>query len=314
MKPIIPPVSREKIKAELNEDKFLRNTNNGNNKIYCITAHNAPNTMLEIGRLREITFRLAGGGTGQEVDIDAYDKALVPYTQLIVWCPETEQILGGYRYIICKNAPRDENNDFVLATSQLFHFSNNYKENYLPRMIELGRSFVTPEFQISNASRKGIFALDNLWDGLGALIVDNPDVEYFFGKVTMYPHYNQEARNMILYFMQKHFRDTENLISLLKPLEIEMDDSKMSTVFNGIDLKEDYKILNAQVRLLGTNIPPLINAYMNLSASMRMFGTSLNPYFGDVEETAILITIKDIYPSKVHRHIASYMEDKKRRG
>ncbi len=310
MKPIIPPVQREKILAELTPEKMLRHTNNGDNIIYCITYQDSPYTMLEIGRLREITFRLAGGGTGREVDIDEYDKCDKPYIQLIVWNPDSKQIIGGYRYLACKNAGRDENGNYILATSKLFNFSSNFIDNYMPYMIELGRSFVAPEFQISNESRKGIFALDNLWDGLGALVVNNPDMKYFFGKVTMYPHYNQEARNMILYFMQKHFADHHGLVSLINPMQINFDRQKLEELFKSDDVKEDYKILNHAIRQLGTNIPPLINAYINLSSTMKMFGTSLNPHFGDVEETAILVTIADIYPSKAHRHVDSYRQEK----
>lgn len=174
-------------------------------------------------------------------------------------------------------------------------------------MIELGRSFVHPLYQSTRMGRKSLFALDNLWDGLGALTVDNPEIKYFFGKVTMYTSFNMHARDMILYFMKKYFRDTENLVYPIHPLEIHIDENYMQSVFNGGNYDEDYRILSRNVRDLGENIPPLVNAYMSLSPSMRTFGTATNPGFGGVEETAILINIADVYEAKKLRHIATYI-------
>ncbi len=310
MKDIIAPIPREVIEAELTEDKLLRKTNKGANEIYVITHHDSPNIMLEIGRIREITFRDAGGGTGEEVDIDRYDVIENPYKQLIVWDPDAKEILGGYRYIMCNELPVDKDGDPILATSHLFHFSERFKKEYLPYTLELGRSFVQPAYQSSKAGAKALFALDNLWDGLGALIVDHPEMKYFFGKVTMYTHFHTEARNLILYFFSKYFRDREQLVFPRIPLEMGIDQKLMEDTFNGGSYKEDYKILTQKVRDFGENIPPLINAYMNLSPSMKTFGTVLNDEFGDVEETGIIVTIKDIYEAKKDRHIETYLKDK----
>jgi hypothetical protein len=309
MKEIIPEVDTALIQAELTEDKFVRYTNFGNNELYIITHHDSPNIMREIGRLREVTFRAAGGGTGKEIDIDKYDTMENPYKQLIVWDPERCLILGGYRYHICKT---DKGIDFNLATSRLFEFSDEFKTDYLPYMIELGRSFVQPEFQSTKEGRKAMFALDNLWDGLGALIVLYPNMRYFFGKVTMYQEYEDSARDMLLYFLRKYFSDKDKLVTPINPIVQEIDTEFFDNIFNGGSYEEDYKILNRKVRELGVNIPPLINAYMNLSPSMRVFGTVLNPYFGDVEETAIMVKIGDVYPKKKERHINTYHEQNKK--
>ena len=303
MEKIIERVDRKLILKELSEDRFTRKTNNGSNHLYIITAHNAPHVMQEIGRLREITFRKAGGGTGKGIDIDAYDIAEDPYKQLIVWDPEAEEIIGGYRFFQCKGIC-DPN--IMLATSRLFEFSQKFIDEYLPYTIELGRSFVQPDYQSSGKGRKSLYALDNLWDGLGALVVDYPEVKYFFGKVTMYRHYNSIARNSILYFMNKYFADTEGLLRPFHPLNLEIEKKEMKDIFDGESFQEDYKKLSQVVRNLGETIPPLINAYMNLSPSMRTFGTVLNPHFGNVEETAIMITINDLYKAKVDRHVNTY--------
>lgn len=310
MKDIIAPLPREEIYAELTPEKLLRKTNKGGNEIYVVTYHDSPALMHEIGRLREITFRDAGGGSGKETDIDAYDTAEVPYKQLIVWDPDSREILGGYRYFLCGDSPRDENGNVVLATSRLFHFSKEFVENYLPHTLELGRSFVQPTYQSSKAGAKALFALDNLWDGLGALTVDHPEIKYFFGKITMYTHFHTEARNLIQYFFKKYFRDKENLVYPIEPVEFDLDVEEMKKLFTGEDYKEDYKILVQNVRQFGENVPPLINAYMNLSPSMKTFGTINNEKFGNVLETGIIVTIDDIYEIKRDRHIETYIKDK----
>ena len=306
---IIQPVSKELLKKELTPDKQLRMTNKSHNEIYVITAHNAPAVMREIGRLRELAFREAGGGTGKELDIDEFDTCENCYKQLIVWNPEAEEIIGGYRYLYGTDWELDENRQPKLATSHMFHFSDRFIEEYMPYTVELGRSFVAPEYQNVRLNTKSIFALDNLWDGLGALTVLNPHIKYFFGKMTMYPSYIRRGRDMILYFLKKHFDDKDHLITPMKPLKIEEDPKELERLFCEDDFRADYRILNREIRALGYNIPPLVNAYMNLSPTMKLFGTAINYGFGDVEETGILIAIDEILEEKRIRHIDSFIHE-----
>lgn len=308
MEDIIAPISKDILKSELTEERRLRFTNKSHNEIYVVTAHNAPNVMKEIGRLREIAFRFAGGGTGKSMDIDEYDVMPNPYKQLVVWNPEAEEILGGYRYLLGNEVEFDEHGKPILATAHMFNFSEKFLKEYLPYTVELGRSFVTLEYQSSRAGAKGLFALDNLWDGLGALTVIKPNVKYFFGKMTMYPSYHRQGRDMILYFLNKHFVDVDKLITPMKPLELETDPAILEELFCCETFKEDYRILNTEVRKLGYNIPPLVNAYMGLSPTMRMFGTAINYGFGDVEETGILIAVDEILAEKRLRHIESFIQ------
>lgn len=309
MEDIIAPIDKEVLKSELTEDKRLRFTNKSNNEIYIVTWKNAPNVLKEIGRLREIAFRAAGGGTGKSMDLDEYDLMENPYQQLIVWDPEAEEILGGYRYLLGDEVEFDAEGKPLLATAHMFNFSEKFLKDYLPTTIELGRSFVTLEYQSTRAGSKGLFALDNLWDGLGALTVVMPQVKYFFGKMTMYPGYNRFGRDMILYFLKKHFNDKDKLITPMQPLLIETDEKVLEKLFCHDTFKEDYKVLNTEVRKLGYNIPPLVNAYMSLSPTMRMFGTAINDGFGDVEETGILIAVDEILEEKRVRHIESYLRE-----
>lgn len=307
MEDVIAPIDKEILKSELTQERRLRFTNKSHNEIYVVTAHNAPNVMKEIGRLREIAFRAAGGGTGKSMDIDEYDIMPNPYRQLIVWNPEAEEILGGYRYLFGDEVEYDEHGKPVLATAHMFDFSEKFLKEYLPYTVELGRSFVTLEYQSSRAGSKGLFALDNLWDGLGALTVINPNMKYYFGKMTMYPSYHRQGRDMILYFLNKHFHDADALITPVRPLELETDPSLLEEMFCCDSFKDDYRILNTEVRKLGYNIPPLVNAYMGLSPTMRMFGTAINYGFGDVEETGILIAVDEILEQKRVRHIESFV-------
>lgn len=304
--PIIDPVATDILKSELTPDKFLRETNKGGNYIYITDAHTSPNVMKEIGRLREIAFRNAGGGTGKNCDIDEFDLMEPPCRQLIVWDPEAEMILGGYRFIIGEDVAILPGGVPRIATGHMFRFSERFLNELLPNTLELGRSFVRLEYQSSKAGAKALYALDNLWDGLGALTVVYPQVKYLFGKVTMYPSYIRECRNMILYFLNKHFPDPDNLVSPIDPLPTGIDECEMAKLFVGNSFKEDYKILNKAIRDHGINIPPLVNAYMSLSPSMRMFGTAINTEFGDVEETGIFFAISDIFEEKKDRHIGTY--------
>lgn len=308
MEEIIAPVSKELLKEELTADKRLRYTNRSHNEIYVVTWQDSPNVVREIGRLREIAFRAAGGGTGLSLDLDEFDTMENPYKQLIVWDPEEEVILGGYRYLLGSEVKVAENGQPILATSHMFHFSERFMKDYMPYTIELGRSFVTLEYQSTRLGSKGLFTLDNLWDGLGALTVQVPNVRYYFGKMTMYPSYSRLGRDMILYFLKKHFEDKDRLIVPIQPLQLEADTCELENIFTETDFKEDYKILNTEVRKLGYNIPPLVNAYMGLSPTMKMFGTAINDEFGDVEETGILIAVDEIREEKRKRHIETFSD------
>ena len=302
MKKIIDPVDRAVLLKELSPARFLRATRKGGNEIYRVNADNAPNVLREIGRLRELTFRAAGGGTGEEIDLDAHDFGPYAYEQLIVWSVEDQEIIGGYRYKVCLEA-KDQSNAYHLSTVHYFDFSTVFKNEFLPFTIELGRSWVQPNFQPNINPKKGLFALDNIWDGLGALIRYYPEVSYFFGKVTMYPDYDRESRDFLLTFLHHYFKDPDQLILAKHPLDFRTNEKRYLALLDGLDFKEGYKVLNQFVRERSTFIPPLMNIYMNLSPTMRTFATAVNADFGDVEETGILVTIADIYLEKKERHL-----------
>lgn len=308
MEAIIAPVSVELLEAELTPDKLLRKTNKSNNEIYVITHHDSPNVMREIGRLREVSFRTSGGGSGLGCDVDMYDTMEVPYKQLIVWNPDDREIIGGYRFLHGADVTYDENGVPMLTSSHLFKYSEKFLKEYLPYTIELGRSFVRPEYQSTKMGAKSLFALDNLWDGLGALTVALPNTKYFFGKATMYPSFGEEPSCLLYYFLSKYFPDEEALVIPHRPMPVNMDVEKMKALFCGSSYKEDYKILKEEIKKFDRNIPPLVNAYMSLSPTMKIFGTSVNDEFGDVHETGLMIKIDDIFDDKKVRHVESYVK------
>lgn len=306
MERIIDAVDKDALSSELTPERLLRASNKGDNEIYVTDAKSAPNVMREIGRLREIAFREGGGGTGLSCDIDRFDLMEKPCRQLLVWDPRDREILGAYRFILGEDIRRDEQGRLDIATSHMFGFSDKFINQYLPNTIELGRSFVRLEYQSSKMGAKALYVLDNLWDGLGALTVKYPQIKYLFGKVTMYPGYGPENRNLLLYFLQKHFPDPDRLVWPLEPLDTGMDQERLSRIFTGKDFKEDLRILHRALRERDTAVPPLINAYMNLSPTMRVFGTALNHEFGDVEESGIFITLAEVFEEKKRRHIGTY--------
>ena len=303
---IIPRVPLEELKQELTDDKRLRLTNRCDNIIYVVTWQDSPHVVREIGRLREIAFRTAGGGTGQELDLDEFDTCEHPYRQLIVWDPRREEILGGYRFRFGSETELDEEGQPRLATSHMFHFSPTFVRDYLPFTIELGRSFVVREYQQTRKDAKALFVLDNLWEGLGALVASHPSCRYLLGKFTMYPQYDKSVRDLIFSFLKLYFPDGEQLVKAKEPITMNLEVARVKGLFCGTDYRSDYKVLSAEVRRHGLTIPPLVNAYMNLSPTMKLFGTAINDLFGDVEETGMLITVDEIWPEKRARYIESF--------
>lgn len=307
MEKIIDPVDVALLKAELTLDKKICNTNKADNEIYVIDAFNAPNVLREVGRLREISFREAGGSSGLALDLDEFDTMEKPYQQIVIWDPEAEAILGGYRFLLGSDALIKPNGQPHLATAHMFHFSEDFIKYYLPHTVELGRSFVTPEYQSSRAGAKAIFALDNLWDGIGAVMMQHPGYIWFFGKMTMYPSYDRTCRDLILHFLAKHFPDADSLVRPYNPVTPQTDSRLMDLILKDADFKPDYRNLKSTIRSLGTSIPPLVNSYMNTSLTMKVFGTAVNDEFSDVEETGILVNFNEIVSDKIDRHKEPYL-------
>ena len=307
MIPIIDPISKELLKQELNEKTFLRKTNKADNEIYVVNAENAPNVLREIGRLREVSFRAVGGGSGKECDLDHFDLEDKACYQLIVWNPELEEIIGGYRFTRWAQASFHDNGQPYVNTEHLFDFSEKFLKEYFPYCLEMARAFVQPKYQSAEMGRKSLFALDNLWDGIGGLVASDPSVKYLSGKVTIYSSSPELSRKAMVYYLDKHFGDREGLITSKNPETWTAEQAEMfEEMFTGANYKEDYQILNNYVKSMGDTIPPLIHSYIGLSETMKTFGTTFDPDFGDCYDTAMIITIADIYKEKYDRYISSF--------
>lgn len=343
---IMQLVPSSELEVELMDPKkarFVKDTEHGGNKIYIFSGNDCPKLMIQVGILREMSFRNGGGGTGLAIDIDRWDEfapdgltatALYPYDrylpylqtlgpfipqgfkQLIVWDPEEKEILGGYRYCEMEKFISKDRKSIDSPTAELFDCSLEFISAYAPFTIELGRSFVQPKYQLRAdyvPPKKALYALDNLFDGLGTLVVDhkNDDIEYFFGKVTMYETYNRQARNMILYYMDKHFPDTHHLVTPkpgLIPKGLDEEIAFLESIFAGKSEREDKKILIKSLREIKQGMPPLFKKYTEMSPTMKVFGTAINHHCGDVEETCILTKFSDIVQEYQIKYILNYFK------
>ncbi len=309
MKEIIPPVERSLIKKELTKQNFLRPTNKAGNEIYDLTALEAPNVMREIARLRELSYRESGGSTGEEMDIDDMDTMPVPYHQLIVWDPENEEIVGGYRYLWLRDCTFTDNGQPFITSAHLFRYTKYFINKYLPVTIELGRAFVQPKYQTREMGMKSLFALDNIWDGLGAVMYNHPEVRYLIGKVTIYPNYDDVARNLIYAYLRRYCFDNRELFMPYNPIDISAEAQEMADdLFDGEDAKENFQVLMKAIRARGTTIPPMFSAYLNLTPSLKFFGNAVNDELSNVYETGIMVDIEDVYEDKRKRYIGAYID------
>ena len=308
--PIIEPIDVQLLKSELNEKTFLRKTNRGDNEIYVVNNETGPNVLKEIGRLREVSFRAVGGGSGTECDLDHFDLEDKACFQLVLWNPEADEIIGGYRFTRWALASFHENGQPYVNTEHLFDFSQKFIDEYFPSCIEMARAFIQPKYQSAQGGRKALFALDNLWDGIGGLVATDPSVKYLAGKVTIYSTSPDMSRKAMIYYLDKFFGDREGLlVSKRGETCTEEEAAFFEQMFTAEDYKENYKILNNYVKSMNDNIPPLIHSYIGLSPTMKTFGTTFDPDFGDCYDTAMMITIADIYPEKYERYIASYWKN-----
>ena len=308
MKPIIEPIDTEILLHEL-EGHLLRPSNKAGNLIYDITAHECPNVMREIGRLREISYRAGGGGTGKELDIDELDTMPHPYHQLLVWDPDNQQIIGGYRYLLGPEIESNADGQPRIASAHIFRFSERFMTEYLPNTIEFGRAFVQPMYQKREMGVKALFALDNIWDGIGAILHNNPHIRWMIGKVTLYPDFNPLVRDLLYIFLQRYHADSDGLVEPYHPLTVSEEAMQWANnVFEVDDPTQNLHALQLAVREQGYVVPAMFAAYLNLTKQMRTFGTSVNDEFGDVLETGIMVDLETVYPEKKERYINSYIK------
>ena len=311
MTPIIDPIPAEVLEQELTKDLFLRQTNKANNEIYVINARNAPNILREIGRLREVTFRIAGAGSGNACDLQSFDIEDDACEQLLVWNPDAKEIIGSYRFTWGNRVTFEENGQPHNNTAHLFHFSDKFSKEYLPYSLEMARAFVQPKYQTAEMGAKSLFALDNLWDGIGGLVALNPQLKYLMGKVSVYCTMPKVARKAIFFYLDKYHGDREQLLKSKQPETFTPEEIALyNEMFpDELTAKDNYKTLNNFVKSHGDKVPPLIHSYIELSSGMVTYGTCSDVDFGDCYDTAMTIELDKIHDNKRARYVESFVKN-----
>lgn len=259
----------------------------GNIALYSFRATDAMPLMEEVGRLREEAFRAAGGGTGEELDIDCHDLAPNGYHQLVAWDIAGQRIVGGYRYLLCREDATEH-----ISTLKYFSASDRFVGEVLPYSIELGRSFTT------HNGAHSLFAMESLWQGLAQIVRGLGWVKYLFGKVTIYPQFDHLSHDVIRLFLKRFHPAHHPLLQARQPLREPLSED----CFSEGSYEENLTLLNRFLRSRGERIPPMLNAYMRLARGMQSFDTIQNHDFGNTYETAILLPLSEINPAARERY------------
>jgi putative hemolysin len=295
---ISTPEARSELKAELKLGEFLGKTSDGKNII--VYESEIENCVIkEIGRLREISFRHVGEGSGKKRDIDVYD---LYYKHLIIWDDEDLEIAGAYRLVESAKVV-EESGIEGLYTHTLF----NYSEAFLPyftKGVELGRSFVQPKYWNSRA-------LDYLWQGIGAYMASRPHLQYLFGAVSLSDTLNRRAQGLLIYFYMHYFGGSENLVAHSNnyklPLEIKKE---CHTLFVGNDYNTDLRTLKEELAFMGYTIPTLYKQYAELSTEkdgVTFFDFGYDKDFNNCIDGFILVDVNLIKESKRKRYFKKHI-------
>jgi len=292
---IILPVNRKKIKKELQLAKILGSTIDGK-KILLTDFAGSPEVVKEIARLRELTFRKVGEGTGKKLDIDEYDKH---YKHLVLWDEDELEIVGAYRIGICGEILKSYGTQ-GLYTSSLFNFSGEFVKKYLPDAIELGRSFIQKKYWNTNA-------LDYLWQGIGAFLKFNSNTKYMIGPVSISNHYPDEAKQMLIYFYKKWFDNPNNLVKAKSPFTISSKNLvECISLLNSNERKEDFRKLKVLIKNYGFTVPPLYKHYTDLCepGGVQFLDFGIDKDFENCIDGFIVVEIDKIKEAKKSRYIS----------
>lgn len=286
------PANSKAIKKELKKSQLLGQTSDGK-KIYLYDYVSDSPVMAEIGRLRELTFRVVEEGTGSTTDLDKYDTL---YRHLVLWDDEELEIVGAYRIGECKQLVEEHGKE-ALYTSTLFNLKPSM-DVYLPYAIELGRSFVQPKYW-------GKRSLDYLWYGIGAYVAQNPQIKYLFGPVSLSSAYPTYPKEMIIGFYQKQFGSQQDLAIGKHPVKLHKGYQKIVDSIFIDDYKTSYKRLNSLLDLEGVKVPTLFKQYAELcnDKGCRFIDFSIDPNFGNCIDSLILVELDKIKPKKKARYL-----------
>ena len=296
MTPLADPVSVALLQRELRAQTPLLKLRGGKVCAYLLHGDNAPHLLREIGRVRELSFRAIGGGTGGALDLDPYDYGPCAYRQLILWAPQEQVVVGGCRV----RSTGTDGPSARVATEDLFAFSERFRERYGDALLDIGRLFVHPAFQ-ARAGSQGIFTLDSIWQALAAVAVAD-GVRAFFGRVVFPKDYHPQVRDLTLALLQKHFAGDAQWVHPRVPAPRVTSDEALDHLLVGKTWREDMRLLRQFARARGAQVPALLRAYLGLSDRLRVFGTAADPDLGGIEETCLLIDVADVLEHKAARY------------
>jgi len=286
---------RSELKSELKNGILLGQTTDGKS-IIMYESERENGVIKEIGRLREISFRHVGEGSGKKRDIDGYDFY---YKHLVIWDDEVLEIAGAYRLGVCSEIIEDFDVS-SLYTSTLFRFDEKF-EPYLERGIELGRSFVQPKYWNSRA-------LDYLWQGIGAYLKRRPDIQYLFGAVSLSDTFNQKAQGMMIYFYQTYFGAQENLVQHKAPYSmVQWVKEHCENVFTGDDYRTDMRTLKEELGFMGYSVPTLYKQYSELceEGGVQFMDFGYDKNFNNCMDGFIVADLKLLKETKRKRYFSN---------
>lgn len=285
---LIAPMDAERLVAEVEALDVLGQTRDG--KCICVGRLQAGSRLLrEIGRLRELTFRAVGEGTGKRLDVDPYDTW---YEHIVLWDGPARRIAGAYR--IARGGPLlAERGLKGFYTASLFHYGKEARAR-IAQGMELGRSFVVPEYW-------GSRSIDYLWQGIGAYLVRHPQVRYLFGAVSMSAALPLHAREQIVSYYQRYFGAGNGEAVSRAPFRYSAPPSS----FDGLDADTAFRVLKANLDALGASLPMLYKQYTELCepGGARFLAFGVDATFGDSIDGLIEVDLDRIQARKRARYL-----------
>jgi len=264
----------------------------GNLHVYALTSRQAPRIVREIGRLRELTFRAAGEGTGKPRDLDRYDAY---YTHLVLWNDQRQEIAGAYRISNVQSVLRRYGLR-GLYTASLFRFQPEFFARVGPA-LELGRSFVRLDYQRQYAP------LLVLWRGIGAYLVRHPETPVLFGAVSISADYSMASREVLANYLSAHTVDAE-LLKMLRPkhpprpaAENMHEPEMFARVFSLDDISDWISIFESD----GKGVPVLVRHYMKLGG--KFLGFNVDAKFSSVLDGLLLVDLRQARPELLARYL-----------
>lgn len=285
---VAAPMPPEQIARELTQNTRIAEFKDL--EIHLIWAPEAPATMQEIGRIRELEFRAAGAGRQVERDIDRFDVEFPWYAQLVSWDPAQREIVALYRAIRCDWALRHGGLS-ALRTAGLFHFSDLFVSEYLSRAIELGRSVV------NRSAHRALQGLFSIWTGLGAMTREWPEIDYFFGNVSLYRSLPASAVTGIIEYLSRNHGADEGLVTARHPVSPRVTEDTPSITLESLLERAAQE---------GWQFPPILLSYLKANSGLLSFDAAHDEEFGGAIEVAIAVPTKSVNPKTVKRFIEPY--------